>query len=75
MRDERAEDAADGGGRALCATGVDTDEVVVVFMFDERAQGKTLLVGYLLLRQHPLVYKTERIRKPFCYRDAGFRYP
>lgn len=34
MRDERVEDAAGGGGRALCATGVDVDGVVVAFIFD-----------------------------------------
>jgi hypothetical protein len=40
MRDERAEEAAEGGGRALCVTGVDADGVVVAFMFDgERVQG------------------------------------
>lgn len=32
MRDERAEEAAEGGGRALCATGVDADGVVVAFI-------------------------------------------
>lgn len=56
MRDERAEDAAEGGGRALCATGVDADEVVVAFMFDnERVQSKTArhLLGMVGLRQHP----------------------
>jgi hypothetical protein len=41
MRDERAEEAAEGGGRALCVTGVDADGVVVAFMFDgERVQGE-----------------------------------
>ena len=34
MRDERAEEVAEGGGRALCATGVDADGVVVAFIFD-----------------------------------------
>lgn len=33
MRVERAEDAAEGGGRALCATGVDADEVVAFIIF------------------------------------------
>lgn len=32
MRDERAVEAAEGGGRALCATGVDVDGAVVAFI-------------------------------------------
>ena len=40
MRDERAEEAAEGGGRALCATGVDADGVVVAFICDGRTRSK-----------------------------------
>ena len=48
MRDERAEEAAEGGGRALCVTGVDADGVVVAFICDGPTRSKTkALVGYL----------------------------
>jgi len=47
MRDERAEEAAEGGGRALCATGVDADGVVVAFIFGqgERVHKAKTLIG------------------------------
>lgn len=47
MRDERADDAADGGGRALCATGVDVDGVVVAFIFDKQTRSLQNTLGHL----------------------------